>query len=85
MTGLFQNNLSDSRFEYHTHGSFAFATYRISDGILYIDYVEAPEALRGTGAASKLMESVLDYARQNGLNIQPICGYAAAWLKRHAD
>lgn len=84
MTGLFQNNLSDSRFEYHVGDFFAFATYRLADGILYIDYVEAPDALRGKGAASELMSHILDHARKNGLNIHPICGFAATWLKRHA-
>lgn len=83
MSDIFENNLHNSRFEYHTGGSFAFADYRIVDGILYIDYVEAPHALRGTGAASRLMEHIVDYARQNGMNIHPICGYAATWLQRH--
>lgn len=85
MTDTFKNNTSNSRFEYHKEGAFAFANYRTTDNTLYIDYVEAPPELRGTGAASELMGHVFDHAQQHGLRIVPICGYAAAWMKRHSS
>lgn len=81
----FTDNTDQNRFEYHTGGHVAFARYRRKDGRMYIDYVEAPPALRGTGAAGKLMEYVVGRAREEQLEIVPICGYAASWLKRHGD
>lgn len=83
MSGSFMNNQQNSRFEYHQDGLFSFANYRIDGDTLYIDYVESPHALRGTGAASKLMSKVVDFAQDNSLEITPICGYAATWLQRH--
>lgn len=79
----FTNNHDLSRFEYHVGEYFVTATYRIVGQILYIDYVEAPPVLRGTGAATKIMEEILAYARENELEIVPVCGYAASWLRRN--
>jgi len=31
------------------------------------------------------MEGVAQQARREGLKITPLCGYAAAWLKRRPD
>ena len=40
-------------------------------------------ALRGTGAAGRLMGKVAETARAEGMRITPLCSYAAAWLKRN--
>jgi len=71
------------RFELSEDGHTAFADYRLDGNTLYIDYVEAPPPLRGTGAAGRLMEGVMAGARGRGLRVVPVCGYAAAWIKRH--
>ena len=52
----FTENAAKHRFEYRVGDQIAFANYRKNDGTLYIDYVEAPPELRGTGAASQLMQ-----------------------------
>jgi len=51
---------------------------------MIIDYVFSPPELRGAGTAGRLMQGVADEARTRNLKITPLCGYAAAWLKRHA-
>ena len=81
--GEFTDNSEKSRFEYKLDDQTVFADYRRAEDVLYIDYVEAPPALRGTGAAGKLMEQIADFAAREDLRIVPICGYAVAWLKRH--
>ena len=63
-------------------GQSVFADYRRDGDRLIIDHVEAPPALRGTGAAGRFMAALAAYARQGDLKIVPICGYAAAWLRR---
>lgn len=83
MPERFENNIAESRFEYHKDGFFAYADYRIDGGTLYIDYVFAPPELRGTGAASTLMQHIAAKAQADKLMIEPICGYAAAWLQRY--
>jgi hypothetical protein len=66
-------------------GETSWADYRRAGERLYIDHVEAPIALRGTGAAGRLMAALSADARAKGLRITPICGYAAAWLRRSKE
>jgi hypothetical protein len=73
------------RLELVEQGHTVFADYRRGDGRLIIDHVEAPEALRGTGAAGRFMEALVAHARASGETITPLCSYAAAWLQRHPD
>lgn len=77
------DNTAASRFELVEAGEIAFADYHVRGDTLVIPHVEAPMALRGTGAAGRLMEGVLTVARQRGNKVVPLCGYAAAYIRRH--
>lgn len=77
------DNTGANRFELDVDGQVAHADYRVIGDTLYIDYVEAPPALRGTGAAGRLMEGVMSAAAEKGYAVEPVCGYAAAWMRRH--
>jgi predicted GNAT family acetyltransferase len=81
--GVFSDNAARKRFEYAVSGHVAHADYRREGQTLYIDYVEAPPELRGTGAAGKLMEKIMETAEREKLSVVPICGYAAQWIRRH--
>ena len=48
-------------------------------------HVEAEPELRGTGASSRFMQSLADHTRREGIKLVPVCGYAAAWFRRHPD
>jgi predicted GNAT family acetyltransferase len=74
-----------SRYEMDEQGLTSWADYRRDGDRLYIDHVEAPVPLRGTGASGRLMAALSADARANGLKITPICGYAAAWLRRSKE
>jgi uncharacterized protein len=80
-----KDNLEKSRFELSIENHIAYANYRLNEKTLIIDYVFAPEELRGTGAAGKLMEEIAQKARVENLKITPICGYAAVWMKKHKE
>ncbi len=79
------DNTAHGRYEMVEDGHVVHADYRRDGERLYIDYVLAPPPLRGTGAAGRLMEGVAQEARKAGVKIVPICGYAAAWLRRHRE
>jgi hypothetical protein len=78
-----RDNRDACRFELEESGHTAFADYRRLVGRLVIDHVEAPPALRGSGAAGRLMEGIAAHASAAHLKITPVCAYAVAWLKRH--
>ena len=48
-------------------------------------HVEADHELRGSGAAGRFMQALVDHAREEGLTLVPRCGYAVAWFRRHPD
>ena len=79
------DNTALSRFELKEQGLLAYADYRRRDGRLIIPHVEADPGLRGGGAAGRLMEGVLAEARREGLKVTPLCGYAAAYIRRHPE
>lgn len=83
MTARLTDNETFGRFEMTESGQVVFADYRRAAGRLFIDHVETPIALRGSGAAGRLMSLIADHAREATLEIVPICSYAVAWLKRH--
>jgi hypothetical protein len=80
---VLKDNRGENRFEMEEGGQIVFADYRRQDGRLIIDHVEAPVSLRGTGAAGRFMEALVDTARAEGATLVPICSYAAVWLQRH--
>ncbi len=83
MTDTFRHNPELSRYELEVDGLLAVADYQRSGHRLVIPHVEADPALRGKGAASRLMERVASTARAEGMRITPLCSYAAAWLQRN--
>ena len=80
-----QDNPARNRFELEENGELAFATYRKHDNVYVIPHVEAAPALRGKGAAGRLMEGIATLARANGFRIRPMCPYAVAWFQRNPE
>ena len=78
-----RDNKAANRFELDIDGLITFATYRLNAGKLYINHVESPMALRGKGAAGKLMQAIVNHATSKNLTIVPVCGYAASWIERN--
>ena len=74
-----------TRYELDEQGLTSWADYRREGMRLIIDHVESPVPLRGSGASGRLMAALAADARVKGLKITPICGYAAAWLKRSKE
>lgn len=73
------------RFEAVENGLTVFANYREHDGRYVLTHVEADPALRGTGAAARLMQAIVDHARPQNLKLIPRCSYAVAWFRRHPE
>ena len=85
MTDTFRHNPELSRYELEVDGLLAVADYQRAGHRLVIPHVEADMALRGTGAAGRLMQQIIALAREKNLQLVPRCGYAVAWFKRHPD
>lgn len=78
-----RDNAAASRFELEEQGLTAVADYIRRDDLLLITHVESPTALRGKGAAGRLMQGMLDQVRERGQKVRPICSYAVAYIRRN--
>ena len=52
-------------------------TYRKEGEKLYFESTVVSSELRGQGIAGKLLDAGVEYARENGYKIVPICSYVA--------
>jgi predicted GNAT family acetyltransferase len=64
----------------------SIADYSIDGTKLVVPHVETDPAMRGQGMADRLMRGMLDDLRSGGRTIQPLCPFAAAFIReRPAD
>lgn len=57
----------------------------ISDGNLTVYHTEVSEKLKGQGVATKLLATMVQYARENKLKVIPLCQYVNTQFKRHPE
>mmetsp|Transcript_13156 Transcript_13156/g.33362 ORF Transcript_13156/g.33362 Transcript_13156/m.33362 type:complete len:136 (+) Transcript_13156:533-940(+) len=56
-----------------------------SAAVLDIPHTFVPEALRGQGAAARLVEAVFEVAERKGLWVLPSCSYVEAWVAKREE
>jgi predicted GNAT family acetyltransferase len=57
----------------------------IAGGNLTVYHTEVSEKLKGQGIATKLLETMVAYARANKLKVIALCPYVHAQFKRHPE
>jgi predicted GNAT family acetyltransferase len=85
MTETLSFNAAQSRYEMAVGDATVIANVTRDGDVLRIKYVEAPPALRGTGAAGRFMKLLMETARAENLKVIPVCGYAATWIDRNGE
>lgn len=86
MTDLPVSHVSDG-----TRGAFrivgddrtlAEMTYTLAGSLAIIDHTDVDASLRGKGAGARLVEAAVGWARAEGLQIMPLCPFAASVFDR---
>ena len=54
-------------------------------GVLVVRHVFVDPKYRGQGVASKLMNELVKYARENNKKITCMCNYASSWFSKHEE
>ena len=80
-----RHNAAKSRFEATVDGQTSFAAYDRDDDVLRINHTSVPPSLQGRGIGAAVVRAALDYARTNGLKVEPWCSYVRTYMKRHKD
>lgn len=78
-----QHQPDRSRFVVEVDGRTAFLTYERGQGSVALTHTIVPVELEGRGIASRLAETAVAWAREEGLDVDPQCSYVRSWLNRH--
>ncbi len=77
-------NEDSGRFEMEIDGQTAFLLFRPQDEATWAyTYVFVPPALRNQGHAARLTRYALEYARDQGKKVQPVCPYIRAYSAKN--
>ncbi len=71
------------RFLAEVDGHVGYVEYALRDGVMVIAHTIVPPAIGGRGIAAALVKAAVEYARGEGLTVDPRCSYAEAWMRRH--
>jgi predicted GNAT family acetyltransferase len=77
------HNERNHRFEVWIDGYLSKLDYMQDGKNFVITHVGVHPEHRGQGVAAKIVETGLQYARQNSLRVIPMCSYAAAYIRRN--
>jgi uncharacterized protein len=80
-----RNNEAESQFQWTADGETAVLTYQLKPGSIVFVHTGVPEKLRGQHIAGNLAAAGLEFARQNGLTVIPLCPFVAGYLKKHQE
>ena len=58
---------------------------RIADNNLTVYHTEVSDKLKGQGVATKLLSTMVAYAREHQLKVIALCPYVLAQFKRHPE
>jgi len=77
--------VTKGRFEVERNGEVAFLEYALAGPVLELIHTEVPDSMKGTGVASSLAESALQWAREHQVKVDVICPFVAEYLTKHPE
>lgn len=84
---LFEDRGSKGRYVFRgPDGSEAEMTFsKVGEQRIIIDHTEVPDIFRGQGIGLRLVSRAVEDARASGKKIIPLCPFANAQFRRHAE
>ena len=79
------HNPAQHRFELNVDGQTVFTEYRRAGNTMTFYHTLTPPALRGRGLAAKVVQAGLEYARAEGLKVNPLCWYVSGHIQSHPE
>lgn len=73
-----------NRFVTEVDGELCVVDYQRDGTLLRVLSTRVPRAVEGRGIAAALTEQILQFAADEGLQVDPLCSYTAAYLRRQA-
>jgi predicted GNAT family acetyltransferase len=82
---VIDHDRSTQEFTADVDGHRAVLNYLLADDVMTITHTGVAPAIRGRAIAAELMRSALQVAKTAGWRVNPVCSYAAAYMRRHPD
>ena len=79
------HNPAASRFELRLGASTAVLEYSLQADTIIFTHTGVPSEIEGCGIGSQLVRAGLEYAREKGLKVVPLCWFVAGFIERHAE
>lgn len=79
------HNPDEKRFEIQLDGGLAMVEYLLNKTNIIFTHTEVPVEYEGQGIGNLLAKHVLDYAREQGYKVQPLCPFIKAYVIRHPE
>lgn len=76
---------ASQRFTTEVDGQSAYLEYEQGDGLIVITHTIVPPAIGGRGIAGDLVRTAFEYAKAEGLKVDPRCSYSDAWMRKHPE
>ena len=74
------------RFELGNGTEVPFVEYiQNKQNTIFLTHTEVPVSLEGQGIGSIIVSKTLDYIRESGTVMAPLCPFVAAYLKKHPE
>lgn len=83
--GKSTERVTKGRFEIERDGGVAYLEYALAGQVLELIHTEVPKSARGSGIASTLIQSALDWAREHKVQVDVICPFVSEYLKKHPE
>ncbi len=78
-------NAATNRLELEVESGTAFIDFKLTHETLFLIHTEVPPALEGKGVGGAIVKKALQYAKDNGYKIVPLCVFVQSYLKRHKE
>jgi predicted GNAT family acetyltransferase len=81
-----RDNPEADRLEIFVGGERAgHASYRRTEGTISYTHTEIKPEFEGRGLGGRLIRAALDRAREEGLEVLPVCPFVREYIERHPD
>ena len=79
------HNPAEDRFEMWIDGQLSKLDYTENGNTIVMLHVGVPVEYRGHGAAGKITQFGLEYAKAKSLRVIPMCSYVASYIRSHPE
>ena len=80
-----EHNAEARRFEIHYGDEMARLEYHLRGPTIVYTHTVVAATLEGHGIAGRLAREALEYARDRGLSVVPLCPYVADYIVKHPE